>query len=345
MTHFGVGIVGMGWVAGEHMKAWTRNPHTEVVGCVSRTQEGALRKIQEVGISCPVYDSFEALLADPKIQIVSICSPPNLHVEHAIEAMKAGKHVCLEKPMALDLEGLAALRDTARATGVRSIVCLVLRWNPLFETIQHMLSQQSVGRVFYAEADYYHGIGPQYGQFSWNVKKNIGGSSLLSAGVHAVDALRWFVGAEATEVSALSLRGNGVPFDAYEYDPTEVFIVKFNNGTVGKVTSSLESKMPYVFNVLLLGTKGSIRNNQVWAQEELFPGQTDFVTIPTVSPDSGDVTHHPFQAEFDHFVDCILTGKESHCNIEDAVKSHEICFAADLSAARNGETVKLPLLT
>lgn len=344
MAEFGVGIVGMGWVAGEHMKAWHRNPHTKVVGCVSRTRAGALRKVEEVGIACSVYDSYEALLADPKIHIVSICSPPHLHVEHALAAMQAGKHICLEKPIALDLDGLAALRDTARATGVRSIVCLVLRWNPLFQTIQRLLAQQSIGRVFYAESDYYHGIGPQYGQFAWNVQKAIGGSSLLSAGIHAVDALRWFVGAEAVEVSALSVRGDGPPFDAYEYDPTEVFIVKFANGTVGKVTSSLESKMPYVFNVVLLGTKGSIRNNQVWAKEDLFPGQTGFVSVPTVLPDSGDVSHHPFQAEFDHFVECLLAGQESHCNIEDAVKSHEICFAADQSAERHGETVHLPLL-
>jgi predicted dehydrogenase len=73
------------------------------------------------------------------------------------------------------------------------------------------------------------------------------------------------------------------------------------------------------------------------------PGQTDFATIPTILPDSGDVTHHPFQGEIDHLVDCILNDKESFVNVEDSVKVHEICLAAEISA-REGGSVKLPLL-
>ena len=73
------------------------------------------------------------------------------------------------------------------------------------------------------------------------------------------------------------------------------------------------------------------------------PGQTDFATIPTILPDSGDVTHHPFQGEIDHLVDCILNDKESSANVEDGVKTHEICLAAEISA-REGGSVKLPLL-
>ncbi len=343
MAEFGVGIVGMGWVAGEHLRAWTNNPHTQVVGVASRTRAGAERKVQEMGVPCHVYDSYDQLLADPNVHIVSICSPNDLHVEQAIAAARAGKHICLEKPIALDVESLRRLRAAVRESGVKTIVSFVLRWNPLFDTIKKFLADDSIGRVFYAESDYFHGIGPWYGQFGWNVKKSVGGSSLLSAGCHAVDALRWFVGAEATEVCAFSARGDGQPFDAYEYDPTAVLIVKFANGTVGKVASSLESKMPYVFNVVLLGDKGSVRNNQFWSKDK-FPGQRNFVTIPTIMPDSGDVTHHPFQGEIDHFVECIRNDRESHCNVEDAIKTHEICLAADLSAAHGGEPVKLPLL-
>ena len=120
-----------------------------------------------------------------------------------------------------------------------------------------------------------------------------------------------------------------------------VLIARFANGAIGKVASSIENKMPCVFNIQLLGDKGSIRNNQIYAKSK-FPGQTDFVTIPTILPDSGDVTHHPFEAEIDHLVDCILNDVESHANVEDTYKTHEVCLAADLSAME-GRPVRLPL--
>src|SRR5688572_6018644 len=106
MSKFGVGIVGMGWVAGEHMRAWSKNPHAEVVGVVSRTRAGAEHKVAEVGIPARIYDSYEEMLADPEVQIITICSPNDVHVEQAVAAAQAGKHICLEKPVALDVEGL-----------------------------------------------------------------------------------------------------------------------------------------------------------------------------------------------------------------------------------------------
>jgi predicted dehydrogenase len=71
-------------------------------------------------------------------------------------------------------------------------------------------------------------------------------------------------------------------------------------------------------------------------------GQRGWATIPTILPDSGDVSHHPFKDQANHFVDCILNGRESLCNLEDAALTHEICFASEISA-REGRPVTLPL--
>ncbi len=90
----------------------------------------------------------------------------------------------------------------------------------------------------------------------------------------------------------------------------------------------------------LCGELGTIRNNQVFTIR--WPGQKSWATIPAVLPDSGDVSHHPFQAEVDHFVECILSDTESHASIAGTAGTHEICFAADLSAA-TGRPVRLPL--
>ena len=111
-----------------------------------------------------------------------------------------------------------------------------------------------------------------------------------------------------------------------EYDGLEVALVKFDNGVVGKVSVNAECIMPYRFPMRIFGDRGSVFDNRVWSHK--FPGQTDWVELPTILPDSSNVAHHPFQAEIDHLVDCVREGRESHCNLEDAIKTHEIAFAA-----------------
>jgi UDP-N-acetyl-2-amino-2-deoxyglucuronate dehydrogenase len=336
----GVGVVGAGWVAGEHMKAFNGNPHTQVRGVFSPRKATAEAKMRESGVSCRVYDSYEDMLKADDIQIVAICSPHPFHPEQTIKAAEAGKQILVEKPVALNLSDLRAMRDAVRKAKVITTVSFVLRWNPLFETIKALLASKAIGDVFYGEVDYYHGIGPWYGQYAWHIKKEMGGSALLTAGCHAVDGLRWFFDDEAVEVSAYSTTSPHNPLK-YEYAPNTVCIVKFASGKVGKCAASVECRMPYVFNITLLGEGGAIINNKL-ASLKLLPGQTNFAQIPTILPDSGDVTHHPFVAEIAHFVACVRAKKESHANIEDTVKTHELCFAADLSV-REGRPVKLPL--
>lgn len=340
MKELGVGIVGTGWVSGEYVKAFQQNAHTEVRGIVSREVERAKAKIADHGLKhAGPHSDLRSLLDDAGIHLVVICTPHHLHAPQGIECAKAGKHIIVEKPIAIDLDNLHALADAVRRAGVRTVVSFVLRWNPLFETIKAQLADGLIGNVFYAEVDYLHGIGPWYKQYEWNIKKGIGGSSLLTAGCHAVDGLRWFVQKDAVEISAYANFSPKNPLK-YEYEPNSVTIIKFADGTLGKVASSVECVMPYVFNIELLGDLGTIRNNQVFSRR--WPGQKGWATVPTILPDSGDVTHHPFIGEVNHFVECILAGRESHCNVADAVKTHEICLATEISA-REGRPVKLPL--
>jgi predicted dehydrogenase len=126
-----------------------------------------------------------------------------------------------------------------------------------------------------------------------------------------------------------------------EYDGLEVVLVKFDTGAIGKVSVNNDCVMPYAFPIEIFGDRGTVRDNRVWSHK--FPGQKGWVTLPTILPDSADVSHHPFQAEMDHFVDCIRRNKESHCNLEDAVNTHEVVFAA-LECYETGQPVKMPLL-
>ena len=336
MQTLGVAIHGAGWVAGEHIRSYQKNPHTQIVAICSRTREAAQARADEAGLSdVAIYTDYEALLADTKVDAISLCTPPNRHPEETIQAANAGKHLLIEKAVANDPASLRAMTEAVNRAGIKTVVSFVLRWNPQFQWIDRMLEEGALGSLFYAEVDYWHNIGPQYAQYRWNVKKEIAGSVWLSAGCHAVDALRHFMRDEVLEVTAYANKRN----PEYEYDTNAVGIVKFAGGAIGKVSASFDVKSPYAFNIDLLGEKGSIRDNHIYAQE-FFAGQTDWITVPTIRPDSGDVRHHPFDGEINHFVDCVLHDKDSFVDLADAAKTHEICFALEQSA-REGRPVKI----
>jgi predicted dehydrogenase len=347
----GVAIQGAGNVSTEHIRAYQRNPHTQVVAIGSRREEGARAKAAQMGLECALYTDYEALLAHPGVDIVSICTPHDRHALETIAAARAGKHLLIEKPVAVDLGELREMADAVRSAGVKSVVSFVPRWNPLVLTLKELLGRGALGSLFYAEVDYLHG--------TWHRKRPgpplRGGaplsyeqprdrplrtpiSTFLGGGCHAVDMARYLMGADVVEVTALS------PADEVGKDRpprTTVALVRFAGGAIGKIGGASRQKMPYVFNIALYGETGSVRNNRVYS--DLFPGQTDFVEIPTILPDSGDVAHHPFPEEIDHLVECILNDRESHCNLADAVNTHEVCFAADRSAAAGGAPLRLPL--
>ena len=286
------------------------------------------------------YDDLEAMLRKEKPDIVSVTAPPHFHVALGVLAAKHGAQLVMEKPIAMNPQELQTLLAAVKTHQTRSVVSFVLRWNPLFQIIRSLLDDGACGDLFYGEVDYYHGIGPWYGQFEWNKSRQAGGNSLLSAGCHAVDGLLWFMGSQAVEVHAFATRSTSEIYRPYEYPPTLATLLKFEDGRVGKVTSCIECNAPYIFNIQLFGSGGTIRNNQLYSNQ--LKGQTGFATIPTILPDSGDVTHHPFQGEIDHFVNRLKEGKNSDVPIEYAARVMEICYAADESA-QTGKSVRLPL--
>lgn len=339
----GAAIFGAGWVAGEHGKAYQNCARTRLVAVGSRKLESAQK--------CAVYagapdafttTDFDELLARPDVDIISITTPPDIHADLTIRAAKAGKHLIIEKPIALDWDECLAMQKAVNEAGVKTVVSFVLHWNPSLLNTRKLIDSGAIGEPYMVEVDYWHGVKKWYPQYPWSVTKAQGGSSLLSAGCHAVDAMRWFAGADnpVVEVFAYSIPHKGTNTD-WEFDPSLTLICKFANGTVGKVASTLDCVMPYAFNVDVLGTKGTIRDNRLWS-EELLPGQTGWSVIPTVMPDSGDVAHHPFNGQVEALVAGILDGAPILPDLDDAVKTHELIFAADKSA-EIGQPVKLPL--
>ena len=334
----GIAIQGAGWVSTEHIRAYQRHPRARIVAIGSRTREGAQRKAHEMGLDVPVFDRFEELLAQPGVEAVSLCTPPERHSMETVLAAGAGKHILIEKPVATNLDDLRRMRDAVRKAGVKTVVSFVLRWNPAVLNIKALKAGGALGTTFNVQTDYWHNV-----EVAGLRKKGGGGiGAMLGGGCHAIDTARYLMESDIVEVSALSWTARSEPGTETGAADDTVALVRFANGGMGKVSGCTTQWMPYNFNIDLFGTDGVVRGNRLYTRR--LPGLTGFAELPTVLPDSGDVAHHPFPGEIAHFIDCILSGRESHVSLEDAVNTHEACFAADMSAARGGAPIKLPLL-
>jgi predicted dehydrogenase len=278
------------------------------------------------------------MLADPRVDIVSECMPNYLHTPEALLALEAGKHLILEKPVALSYEELAALRSAARkadVSGLHTVVSFVLRWHPLVTNLKKLLARGAIGDIYYAEADYWHGIKPSFSSYPWIRKKEFAGGAMITGGCHAADIIRYLKG-EIAEVSAYSCGRR----DDFDYPTTYVAAVKFRDGTVGKISASLDgTAFPYQFNIDLLGTGGAIRDNHLYSKD-MVPRQNDWMVLPCETPDSGAVAHHPFKEEIDNLTDRLTSGTPVLSDILDACRSMEVALAVTESA-RTGKPVKI----
>src|SRR5438034_101703 len=201
----GVGVCGIGWCASQHIVALQRNPQAEVTWLCGRDEGRVRATLAKSGLSVPgarVTTVYEELLASPEVDIISIATPNHLHADQAVAAAKAGKHLLLEKPTGLDVEELKRIRDAVRRAGVRTIVSFELRYNPFLKFARWLRRDGWLGELRFARTQYLSRVTDWYSGWDWVRTRESGRSHLLAAGCHAVDALRWCSGLEATEVSA-----------------------------------------------------------------------------------------------------------------------------------------------
>lgn len=337
-SQLGIAIQGAGTVSSGHLRAYLRNPNCRVVAIGSRTKAGAEAKAREMGIdpaSITLYDSVEELVSDPNVDALSICTPHSRHHEDAIAAAKAKKHFIVEKPIAMTRENLHAMDKAVREAGIRTVCGFVLRYNPMVETAYSLIQNGFFGDLLYVQTDYWHNPEQSGYPGSENHIRHMDASAMMLGGCHAVDLARYLMGSDIVSVAAMETSGTpDAPFA-----PMQAAVVTFANGKIGKVSACVEQWMPYQFNVDILGTDGGLRDNRFYGRT--LSGATDWATFPTITPNSGLVSHHPFDGEIDHFVDCIVNGKESHASVHDAVNTHEAIYAIDESSKADGKVVTL----
>lgn len=333
---YGVAILGTGNVARGHLTAVRATENAELVALCDIDLAWAQGWAKEQGVNCPIYSDLDQLLTDDQVDIVIITTPNNLHASQTIQIAKAGKHILIEKPVALNLPELRAMQKTVQDAGVRTLVSFVLHWNPAINIAKNLITQGAIGDVFNVETCYWHST-PRAAPGHWMTRKEISGSVFLMGGCHAVDAARWLAGADIVEVCAYSAdKGK----DWYEYPHTVVAAVRFENDAVGRISASMGCVMPYAFEFTVMGDKGSIRDNRLYSH--LLEGQDDYATIPAQLPDSGSVLHHPFSPGLEHLLRCLDEGKDTEIKLDNVINVHEACLAVDISV-EEGRPVSLPL--
>ncbi len=362
----GVGLVGVGWVAAQHLQAFKGNSRTRIVALCGRNEGRARQKLAAAGVrvlEARFTTRYRDLLTAPDIDIISIATPNHLHASQAVAAARAGKHLLLEKPTGLNHDELKQIRQAVTRSGVRSIVSFELHYNPYLRFAKWLREEGWLGRLVFARFQYLSRVTDWYSGWSWVRTNKSGRSHLLAAGCHAVDALRWCTGLEVMDVSAFHTKVTR----GYQWPTTIVVNMTMDSGrktapVLAQLTSSTDLQLPYTFGVEMMGDRASLRDDLILWNEtpvdlaalraacpfdnvafEEVKTQTgaSAIRIKTAMPGSTDVAHHPFQGEIDELVDCIFEDRETHLNVHDAELTMRVCIAADRSAARHGRPVRV----
>ena len=321
---YGCALWGCGWVASGHIAAYLKNKDCEFIGLGSRRKESALAKVAEFGLNdITIYNSFEEILNDSRVDVVSICTPNDLHAEEAILAAKAGKQIFLEKPAAVSEEQLDRLTAVLSEYKTKTVMGLVLRFNPLSLMQKRLIAEGELGKVLLTNVDYWFGRD----RGGWMREGKRSGGAFVLGGCHSVDLASFLLNSPITAVRGDALKVG----DWYDYPPVETAQVQFANGAKGVFSCSLTGFVPYTANTHIIGEDGTILNDRFYLRR--FKEQKEFFQVDTGVKKTGDVYGHPFPQIVDHFISCLKEDRDSEHNVASAVNSHKACFAICRSAS------------
>jgi predicted dehydrogenase len=331
---YNVGIIGYSWAATAHIGAIAGTQQAQVTAVWSSRSLSSKELSERHGCPITAYSDLGAMLANPDIHVVDITSYPDQHAQQFIQAARAGKHIIIEKPLAVEWKEILEMKKAVSAARVKACVCFECRFSSQFLATKGVIDAGLLGRLHYGEVDYYHGIGPWYGQYRWNTKRSLGGSALLTAGCHALDALLLCMNDEVEEVTSYATQSSSPLFTPYEYQTTSTTILRFKQGGIGKCAAVVDCLQPYYFHAHLVGSEGSLLDNKFHSQKVAGLNRHAWSQLSMRMLDSGDVADHPYQTQFQAFFDALDEGKDMPLtSFRDAFTTHRVIAAADKSAA------------
>lgn len=249
-------VIGCGRIAPRHAQALQSLEHSHNLKLVAACDviESRVANYAQT-YNCTAYSNYHALIEDPDIHIVNICVPSGLHTQIGIDAAKAGKHVLVEKPIALTLNDADALIETCEKEGVTLGVVLQNRFNPPMRDLRALVDSGALGRLLLGNATVRWYRPQEYYEDGWHGTWAMDGGALMNQSIHHIDALQWLMG-DVESVFAYA----GTLAHHMEAEDIGVAVLRFKSGALGSIEGSTVTWPENLEgSVALFGEHGSVK--------------------------------------------------------------------------------------
>lgn len=354
-ARLGVALVGCGRVAPNHAMAMADHVHDlRLIATCDLVQEKAeairSRYLQELSKRSPeitpepvhVVQDYRSVLDNPAVDIVAIATDSGSHARIAIDALEAGKHVLVEKPMALDTRDARRMKKIAEDRDLRLGLCHQNRFNPPVQLLRRKLEAGELGKLLYGTINVrWSRDDSYYASDDWRGTYAHDGGCLMNQSIHGIDLLLWMLG-EPTRVYAET----DTFLRSIEAEDTAVAVVRFRSGAMGIIegtTCIYPTNLEETLNIFgSTGTccLGGIAINKV---ETLITAQSNSDSkADGVSQKVDSVYGKGHSPLYKDFADAVRTGRQPYIDAEAGLKAVEMVLAIYKSAAL-GEPVSFPL--
>ena len=328
------GILGAARINQQLMPAIVAANNSELIAIASRRPGAAKATLQQYAPDIDnvrLYDDPAELLKDPNIQAVYIPLATEDHAQWTLRALKHGKHVLCEKPIALSVSDINALETAAKKQQLCVMEGFMYRFHPQHQRIQEIILSGAIGEVRSVRTCFAY---PMQAARLYRVDRpiNQGGGAMWDIGCYAIHAARFHFGeTKAQAVTAMAKHNE------HGADISSSGIIDFGDGRYAQFNFSFEHARRAEYEII--GTKGGLKCHNVWAKAD----EQSVITWQTESGETHtenlDFANH-FQLEVEHFCACVLDNQPLALSLQDAKDNCEIILAA-LQSVEQGRTIRL----
>ncbi|TBL69704.1 Gfo/Idh/MocA family protein [Paenibacillus thalictri] len=233
-----VAVIGTGVIAKAHLEAYVNSfkGRCEVVALIDIYEDKAKQLKEQYQLDCRIVGDYHELLDSTELDLISVCTPPYTHSQIAVDFLRAGKHVLVEKPMASSLEECDLMLQAAAESGsILSIVGQNRFRDPVMK-LKKLLDSGLTGKVVHAQVDSHWWRGHCYYDLWWRgTWEKEGGGCTLNHAVHHIDMLQWMMGMPAKVTAVMS----NTSHDNAEVEDLSVAVLSYGNGSLAQITSSV----------------------------------------------------------------------------------------------------------
>ena len=348
---FGFGIIGCGMISKFHARAIRDIRGAKLVGCYNRTPGPAERLASETG--CQAYTDLDEMLANPSIDVVTIGTPSGAHMEPAVAAARAGKHVIVEKPLEITLRRCDAIINACDKAGVHLVTIFPSRFHESSQEMKRAVEAGRFGQLTMGDAYVkWYRTQKYYDSGAWRGTWELdGGGALMNQAIHSVDLLLSLMGPVA-EVSAQSAT---LAHERIAVEDTVVATLRFENGALGVIEASTAVYPGYLKRIEIHGSDGSAvmeeEDIKVWdfakkirRDEAIVRRMNEKRSTGGGASDPAAIGHHGHARQFADLIDAIKKNRSPSVDGREGRRSVEVILAI-YKAAETGKAVKLPLMT